>query len=508
MTKFYLTTAIDYVNDLPHLGTAYEKIVADVIARFKRMAGYDTFFLMGNDEHSLNVAAKAKDLQLDVIEYCDQMEAEFRNTWEELNISFDDFIRTTQARHISTVNEILERVYKKGDIYKGSYKGWYCPSCERFYQDKDLVEDLCPTHKLKPQWIEEENYFFALSKYEEPLLKHIEAHPDFILPETRRNEVLQVIKSGLEDVSISRSSTDWGIFLPFDPANVVYVWIDALINYLSGVGFTEDTEKYRKYWPADLHIIGKDIIRFHCIIWPAILMSSDVALPGTIFAHGFVNIEGQKMSKTKGIAFDPIKLSKQYGADAIRYYLIREIPFDRDGDFSIERFRLRYNADLANDYGNLVSRTLTMVKKYYQSIVPQPVEVSNDSYLKEIACKVLSQYRQQMESFQFHEAARSVWKLIREANTYIDNNKPWELSSSPEGRDRLSCVLYNVLESLRYICLMLKPIMPQKSEEAWQRLGSQQLFQKVLLKDLDEWGGIKSGLQIDPKGMLFPRIEA
>jgi len=508
MPKYYLTTAIDFVNQRPHLGTAYEKIAADVIARFKRIAGYDTFFLMGSDEHSLNVAARAKSLKLDVIEYCDQMEEEFRNTWKKLNISFNDFIRTTQPRHISTVNQVLQKIYQKGDIYKGRYKGWYCPSCEGFYQDKDLPDGLCPTHKLKPMWIEEENYFFALNKYRKPLLEHFETNPDFVLPETRRNEVLQVIKGGLEDISISRSGTDWGIPLPFYPANVVYVWIDALINYLSGVGFSQEPEKYSRYWPANLHIIGKDITRFHCIIWPAVLMSSGIPLPLSIFAHGFVTIGGQKMSKTKGIALDPIELAEKYGADALRYYLIKEIPFDRDGDFSLERFKLRYNSDLANDYGNLVSRTLTMIKKYFQGVIPQAVKSSDDSYLKEIALKVLSQYRQQMENFLLHEGVKTIWKLIREANTYIDNNKPWKLSRSSEGEDRLSCVLYNVLESLRYISLMLKPIMPLKTEEAWKKLGIQQPFGQASLKDLEQWGEIKAGWRIDATGMLFPRIEA
>jgi methionyl-tRNA synthetase len=507
MEKFYLTTAIDYVNDRPHLGTAYEKIAADVIARFKRMAGYDTFFLMGNDEHSLNVAARAKKLGLDVLTYCDQMEEEFRTTWKKLHISFDDFIRTTQPRHISTVNQIIERVYRKKDIYKGSYTGWYCPSCENFYRDKDLIDGLCPTHKLKPQWVEEENYFFALSKYGEPLLSHIDAHPDFIQPETRRNEVLQVIRGGLEDISISRSSTAWGISLPFDLTNVVYVWIDALINYLSGAGFSDDPDRYAKYWPANLHIIGKDITRFHCIIWPALLMSSGIPLPHTIFAHGFVNIEGQKMSKTKGIILDPAELAEKYDADALRYFLIREIPFDKDGDFSIQRFKERYNADLANDYGNLMSRTLAMVGKYYQSVIPQPVEASNDSYLRDIALKVLVQYREYMENLQLHEALKVLWKLIREANTYIDNNKPWELNKSAEGRDRLSCVLYNVIESLRYVSIMLKPIMPVKTEEAWEKLGMPQSFKTVRFEDLQEWGGIEQGLKVDAKGMLFPRIE-
>ncbi len=302
--KFYLTTAIDYVNSNPHLGTAYEKVTADVIARYKNLCGFRTRFLMGNDEHSQNVEKRAKELNMSPLDYCDMMAAEFEKTWAALNVQYNDFIRTTEARHIATVQDILTKMNDKGDIYKGSYCGWYCVSCEGFYRDKELEDKKCPVHGLEPKWIEEENYFFSLSRYTDAILKLIEERPEFVRPETRRNEIVSMLNQGLEDVSISRSSTTWGIPLPFDSSQVVYVWVDALINYLSGMGYATNPKRFNKYWPADLHIIGKDITRFHCIIWPAMLMSAGIGLPATVFGHGFVTIEGVKMSKTRGTSVD------------------------------------------------------------------------------------------------------------------------------------------------------------------------------------------------------------
>ena len=506
MPKFYLTTAIDYVNSKPHLGTAYEKIAADVIARYKRLEGYDTYFLMGNDEHSQNVAAKAKELNLDVMDYCDQMEEEFRHTWAMLHISFDDFIRTTEPRHISTVNELLQKIHKKGDIYKGEYKGWYCVSCEAFYQSKDLIDEKCPSHGSVPSWITEENYFFSLSRYREQLLRHIEEHPEFILPEVRRNEILSVLKGKLEDTSISRSGTLWGIPLPFDEANVVYVWFDALINYVSGVGFSDDPEKYHQYWPADLHIIGKDITRFHCIIWPAMLLSADILLPKSIFGHGFVKLRGVKMSKTTGTILDPLRLVETYGADALRYFLISEIPFDRDGDFSLQRFKERFNADLANDYGNLVSRSLTIVDKYQKMRVVLASRTADDTYLQGIAEGLLGRYREAMDNYQLHQGVRIAWELIRGANLYIDSQKPWLLAKDASKKGRLAEVLYNLVESIRQVTILLKPIMPVKTKEVWHQLGLVSDFDKVTFKELEGWGRIPSDTTVRPGEALFPRI--
>ena len=507
MPKFYLTTAIDYVNSKPHLGTAYEKIAADVVARYKRLKGYDTYFLMGNDEHSQNVAARAKELNLDVMDYCDQMEEEFRLTWKMLHISFDDFIRTTDPRHISTVNELLQKIHRKGDIYKGKYQGWYCVSCEAFYQSKDLTDGKCPSHGTIPGWITEENYFFSLSRYREQLLHHIEEHPEFVLPEVRRNEIVNVLKSGLEDTSISRSGTPWGIPLPFDKKSVVYVWFDALINYVSGIGFSDNTERYHRYWPADLHIIGKDITRFHCIIWPAMLLSADIPLPKSIFGHGFVKLRGEKMSKTTGTILDPLRLAETYGADPLRYFLISEIPFDRDGDFSLERFKERFNSDLANDYGNLVSRSLTMVDKYQKGRVVLTTKASDDTYLQDIAEGLLARYQQAMESYQLHQGIRVAWELIRGANLYIDSHKPWLLAKDTTKGERLAEVLFNLIEAIRQVTILLKPIMPVKTKQVWQQLGLASDFEQVTFKELEEWGKVPSDTVVKPGQALFPRIE-
>ncbi|MFA6472920.1 MAG: methionine--tRNA ligase, partial [Candidatus Latescibacterota bacterium] len=350
--KFYITTAIDYVNSLPHIGTAYEKIAADCIARAKRLLGYDVRFCMGTDEHSINVKKKALESGLDPKAYADLMAPRFQEIWRKLSISYDDFIRTTESRHITGVTELFKRIDKAGDIYSDVYKGWYCEGCEAFIQEKDLVEGKCPNHARVPSWIEERNYFFRLSKYGQPLFEHIRNHPDFIRPETRKNEILRLIESGLEDISVSRSGFDWGIPLPEDPGHVVYVWFDALINYLSALGFGgSDETLVQKYWPADLHVVGKDITRFHCVIWPAMLMSAGIPLPVSVYGHGFIYHRGEKMSKSLGNVLSPLDVADRFGADPLRYFLLREVVFGNDGDFTYDRFIERYNSDLANDLG-------------------------------------------------------------------------------------------------------------------------------------------------------------
>ncbi len=504
--KFYITTAIDYVNSNPHLGTAYEKVVADVIARYKNLCGFRTRFLMGNDEHSHNVEKKARELKMSPLDYCDMMAEEFEKTWAALNIQYNDFIRTTEARHITTVQDILSKMKEKDDIYKGSYSGWYCLSCERFYRDKELEDGKCPTHEIEPKWIEEENYFFALSKYQEALEKLITEHPEFIMPESRRNEILSIIDQGLEDVSISRSSISWGIPLPFDTKQVVYVWVDALINYLSGMGYATNPKRFGKYWPADLHVIGKDITRFHCIIWPAILMSAGLELPVTVFGHGFINVEGVKLSKTKGTAIDPIELVNKYGSDPIRYYLIREISFGKDGDFSIDRFEERYNADLANGLGNLFSRVLTMVEKYTGGVVEAPDSMHDGTVLAGVASDVLKSYRQAMDSYDLSDGISTVWRLIRASDTYVEENAPWELAKDNNESEKLRSVLYHLIESLRHITILASPVIPGKSKAMWEQLSLSGILQDSGLESLEEWGGYPSGNKIKKGESLFPRL--
>ena len=379
MSRFFLTTAIDFVNSRPHLGTAYEKIAADVIARYRRLRGDDTWFLMGNDEHSQNVFRRAVEEGLEPLVYCDRMEEVFRAAWSALHVSFDDFIRTTQPRHHAGVTELLRRVHAAGDIYEGKYEGWYCNGCEAFKQDKDLVDRRCPLHPSSVlQWITERNYFFRLSKYQEPLIEHFARHPDFLQPDIRRNEILRLVEGGLEDISVSRAGQSWGIPLPFDPSSVVYVWFDALTNYASAVGLGSRPADFERWWPADLHVIGKDITRFHTVIWPAMLMSAGLALPRHVFAHGFISVDGQRMSKSLGNVIDPLdaiarfgtryglapELVGRIGPDPLRLYLVKEIAFGGDGDFTWDRYDERYNVDLANNLGNLVSRIAAMAARY------------------------------------------------------------------------------------------------------------------------------------------------
>ncbi len=474
MTRFFLTTAIDYVNSQPHLGTAYEKVCADVIARYKRLCGFDTRFLMGNDEHSQNVFKKAQDAGLDPLAYCDQMEQVFRKAWARLDVSFDDFIRTTEPRHRVGTTEIAQRLYDAGDIYEGVYEGWYCVSCEEFKQEKDLVDGNCPLHPtLKPEWIREKNYFFKLSKYQQPLLDHFAAHPEFMQPDARRNEILRLIEGGLQDISVSRAGQSWGIPLPWDPTSVVYVWFDALINYASAVGLGGDWPLFEKWWPADLHVIGKDITRFHAVIWPAMLMAAKLPLPREIFGHGFMTIGGQRMSKTLGTIIDPIELADRFGPlghDPLRLYLVKEIAFGGDGDFSYERYDERYNVDLANNLGNLVSRVTSMAHRYRDGTVA-PGAAGNDQ-LARLGEQVVADYRNAMDRYALHEGAAAAFRLIDGTNEFIAATAPWKLAKDPAAADRLSQVLFDAVEAIRLAAVMLAPIMPASSREILRRVGA------------------------------------
>lgn len=491
--KFYITTAIDYVNSLPHIGTAYEKIGADVLARFKRMRGCNVHFEMGNDEHSINVEKAAKKEGLDPKIYCDKMRERFEGIWKKLDISYDDFIQTSEPRHIQGVQKLFQTIYDNGDIYKKLYEGWYCESCEAYFTEKDLVDGLCPNHKSKPKWLKEENYFFRLSKYREKLHQHIQKHPEFILPAARRNEILKLIEGGLQDISVSRASFMWGIPVPFDKSHVVYVWFDALINYITAVGYGSSTARFKKWWPADIHVIGKDITRFHCVIWPAMLMSAKIKLPKSVFGHGFVYLKGEKMSKTLGNVVTPMDVIDLCGADALRYYLLRTSSFGQDSDFTWEDFIRRYNGDLANGLGNLVSRTLGMIEQYLEGVVPPPKKKSSPLQ-KKIAGeekKYLAAMENPSGDIDFHGALQAVWACITALDRQINEVKPWALHKTG-GEAALKIFLGDIAEGIRTITLLLKPFLPQTAEAIARQFGFET---KGKIRKIQKGPG------------LFPRIE-
>jgi len=499
--KFYITTAIDYVNQKPHLGTAYEKIGADVMARYKRMCGYDTLFLMGNDEHSTNVEREARKKGQDPFEYCRRMSGEFREVWSVLNISYDDFIHTTEQRHIDSVRKLFGKIHDAGYIFRDRYRGYYCESCEEFITEADLEDGMCPRHREEPKVIDEENYFFALSKFEKPLLELIESTPGFIEPKKRENEIVNVIKDGLRDVSISRIGKEWGIPLPTDEDHVIYVWFDALTNYISALGYGDDDQLYRKYWPADVHVIGKDITRFHCIIWPAMLMAAGEPVPRKIFAHGFISLSGEKMSKTRGNVLDPEELEKMFGAEALRYLLLREVPFDGDGDISIEILKNRYNTELANELGNLLSRTASMIVKYLDGEVPRGGFNSRSQLYPEVAEGVRS-YREYMEQMRFSRALGAFWPVIQRGNKYIEENKPWELAKNDGSREELEEIFRQLLVVLRCAGTVLTPFLPEKMAIMLEILGEPGLSPEELPPDQ---AGISGLEKISP---LFPRLKS
>src|SRR4051812_6060207 len=504
--RFFLTTAIDYVNSRPHLGTAYEKVTADVIARYKRLCGYETYFMMGNDEHSQNVYKRAieQGFHNNPIGYCDRMEAEFRSVWAQLNLSFDDFIRTTEPRHRAAVQKLSQICWDRGDIYEGVYEGWYCVSCEAFKQEKDLVDGKCPLHPtLTPEWIKEKNYFFRLSKYRDAILKHLQDHPRFLQPEMRRNEILRLLEGGLEDISMSRAGQSWGIPLPFAPDSVAYVWFDALINYPAAAGYGTDDEKFARWWPANLHVIGKDITRFHTVIWPAMLMSAGLPLPEQVFGHGWVNYGGQRMSKSLGTSVDPVDVVARFGPDPLRLYLTKEISYGNDGDFTWERYEERYNVDLANNLGNLVSRLTAMADKYRGLELKA---VSTAGRLPGVAEAAVARYMAAMEVFALHEAAAAAFQIVDAANEFIAETAPWKLAKDPANSAQLDGALFDVAEAIRIAAVLLLPIMPASAAEILRRVGEQTPVGEIRLPANARW--TTSGSRHIAKGeALWPRAE-
>jgi len=506
---FYITTPIYYPSNKLHVGNSYTTVAADAIARFKRLTGYRVWFLTGTDEHGQKIQRQAEAAGKEPLVFVDEIVAWIKELWQELDIQYDDFIRTTEPRHKEKVAKIFTHFYEQGDIYKDKYEGWYCTPCEAYWTERQLADGNCPDCGREVELIAEEAYFFRMSKYAQRLLDHIEAHPEFIQPPSRKNEMVNnFLKPGLEDLCVSRTSFNWGIPVPFDREHIIYVWLDALSNYITALGYGEEGSIFQTYWPADVQLIGKDILRFHTIYWPIFLMALDQPLPRTVFGHGWLMLQEGKMSKSKGNVIDPRVLAGRYSSDALRYFLLREIPFGQDGIFSLENFITRINTDLANDLGNLVSRTLTMAERYFKGVLQEPSETTekSDHELCSLALETPAVVESYADELKISDALAELWKLVRRSNKYIDENMPWELAKDPAKSSRLGTVIYNLVESVRYIAVMLQPFMPRTPESIWQQIGLKDFHELKSWDSLREWGMIKPGTVVQRGDDLFPRL--